>query len=330
MNTRYHYDKGFKSDTLLGSFDIKIRDILKSQLSPNDAWVNDNWIKLDDDLKALLSKNHDRVVVYSGIDWERSREKPDILPLLQEQNTIYIGNSYGKYYFSWWMEFIYSNLDKFLTFDPYKISSDIKPYMCLNRKPHWHRVKFVKTLQDYGLISRGHVSLGRDPSVSNYLGLDVPILLEKDIINTEGDSTTWGEVGGITNDITSLGSEYYWNSHFINVVTETTTSSDVFLSEKIFKPIIGRRPFVLIGDERAYDLLHSWGIDTFDDFFGTGYKEKDIFKRIEWAAESISSYSHNRHLKEILYDIKPRLESNYKAFLRAAEENRYKIHNLFS
>jgi hypothetical protein len=329
MKLIYQFDKGFDYNSLLGKFDLPLRNIIKSQLNSTDAWVNDNWVKLDDDLSSILSRKYDRVIVYSGIDWERSRQKPEIFELLNKHNTIYIGNSYGEYYFSWWMEFVYANLNKFLSFNTYNIRENLKPYMCLNRKPHWHRIKLVKSLKDSGLLEKGYVSLGKDPGVDEYYGLNVPILLKEDVMNEEGDSTTWGDVGGITNDITSLGSEYYWNSHFLNVVTETSTFSDVFLSEKIFKPIIGRRPFILLGDVRAYEVLHEWGIDTFDDLFGDGYKEKDIFKRIQWITDTVGVYSDDKNLYSLLNTLRPRLDNNYKAFIQAAKVNRDKIHNLF-
>ena len=59
----------------------------------------------------------------------------------------------------------------------------------------------------------------------------------------------------LANDIISLGDPNYWNKHFCAVVTESVMHSDVFLSEKTFKPLIGLRPFIILGDGGLYDKL---------------------------------------------------------------------------
>ena len=67
-----------------------------------------------------------------------------------------------------------------------------------------------------------------------------PVLLDADIVNVH-DNAVSGNVG-ITNDIHSFGHNANWNNHFLNIVSETTTYTDVFITEKTFKPIIGERP----------------------------------------------------------------------------------------
>ena len=76
----------------------------------------------------------------------------------------------------------------------------------------------------------------------------------------------------------------------MNIVSETTTGSQdkgVFISEKTFKPIIGKRPFIVLGDYNLYKKLHDWGIDTFDDILGDGYKEKSPLDRVEWIINTV-------------------------------------------
>jgi hypothetical protein len=52
---------------------------------------------------------------------------------------------------------------------------------------------------------------------------------------------------GIANDIMSLGHHHNWSRCFLNVVTETqfNIAETYFVSEKIYKPIIGCRPFLV-------------------------------------------------------------------------------------
>ena len=170
----------------------------------------------------------------------------------------------------------------------------------------------------------GHVSLGGE----NVL-VEQPILLPTDIQSSEGDKAVKGDVG-ITNDINSLWHIDNWNSHFLSVVTETTVYTDVFLTEKTLKPIIGKRPFIILGDKNIYKLLQDWGFDTFDDLFGKGYNEANYEQRIEWIVSNIQDLNKESNLEQLLLDLKPRLEHNYQQFFKVATSNRQKITNLFN
>lgn len=307
------YDKGFNNN-IIGDHDAKIKGIIQSQLDVDDLFINTTWLEITDELKSLLDKNPKRVICYSGPDWENTICRKEQNDFLKQYNPIYIGNTYGDHYFSFWLDFVYKHLDKYQSF---KVdNSNIKkPFMCLNRKPHKHRVELVKSLDS--LTSQGYVSLGTTP----------PITLDTDISNIEGDNAIAGDLG-ITNDITSLGHPHNWNTHFLNVVTETTIHTNVFLSEKVFKPILGMRPFVILGDDNIYNVLHDWGIDTFDDLFGTGYRGIWYTDRIKWITQVILDLSKEKDLTGLLLSLKPRLIENKKLFKEVALKNRLKIHNM--
>ena len=324
------YDNGFEENTIIGHHDKQIKQILINQLKDNDSFMDSTWITVRDaNFKEFIDKvkkDSNRIISYSGPDWNNLYGPPherhtfsSEWGLLNECNVLHIGNTLGEYYFSFWVDFVYKNLNSYQNFDPYNLQTPLKHFMCLNRKPHRPRVELVNTLLNKGLHGYGHVSLGGDNVIS----------LPLDIKNKEGDSSVAGEVG-ITNDINSLGHEDNWNSHFLNVVTETTVYTDVFITEKTLKPIIGKRPFVILGDKNIYRLLKDWGIDTFDDLFGTGYENPDYEKRIEWVVsviENLVALDEN-HLSKTLMELKPRLEHNYNTFLKIAKENREKLYHL--
>lgn len=308
------YDKGF-SKNIIGEHDTKIKEAILSQIDDSDLFINTTWLEIDNELKNLLNQNPKRIICYSGPDWENTVCRKEQNDFLKQYNPSYIGNTYGRHYFSFWLDFVYTYLEKYQTFDPYDIDIT-KTFMCLNRKPHRHRIELVESLGN--LIKDGYVSLG----------IDTPITLENDIVNDDGDNAVAGTAGGITNDITGLGHPDNWNSHFLNVVTETTIHTNVFLSEKIFKPIIGMRPFIVLGDDKVYEVLKNWGFDTFDDIVGTGYTGKYYTDRIEWIVNVLENLNREKHLKELLIKLKPRLEDNKKLFKDIALKNRHKIHNL--
>ena len=72
-------------------------------------------------------------------------------------------------------------------------------------------------------------------------------------------------------DWRSLGNTEIWNCSFLNIVSETQQPFELgypFLSEKIFKPIIGLRPFICFGHPGTTEVLQSMGFETFDEEFG--------------------------------------------------------------
>jgi hypothetical protein len=74
--------------------------------------------------------------------------------------------------------------------------------------------------------------------------------------------------------------EWYANSYF-HLVTETFFGPNVFLSEKIFKPISNLQPFLVFGDYLTLEELRKLGFKTFEPFIDESYDlEKDPKKRM--------------------------------------------------
>jgi hypothetical protein len=125
-------------------------------------------------------------------------------------------------------------------FDLYDNSKIDTAYMCLNRKPHWHRVQLYNQLINLGIVDQGIVSLGGDNGPATRL-------LKYDSGQSNLAPNAGTEQNGIANDIMSLGYPDNWQRHFLNIVTETQFDIEktYFVSEKIYKPIIGSRPFLV-------------------------------------------------------------------------------------
>lgn len=326
----YIYENGFGSSSLIGAQDLKIRKILYSYLDRDDAFINQTWIKNDNQLKWVYDMNPKRVFYYSGIDQDLSPFFDFLGHYISKGiPTYFIGNTFGPRYFSFWLEYISNYLDTYVDFDPYDITDHPKVYMCLNRKPHPHRQNFVKKLIDKKVLKKGIVSLGTQPGMENIHNLPLPILLTHDSVDTAGDTTAYGD-NPITNNIHNVGSRVNWNNHVVNIVSETTLSSTGFISEKTLKPIIGRRPFMILGDMNVYNILHSWGIDTFDDIFGSGYTANMHYARENWVINNIKRLSNKNNLKSFLLSLKPRLDKNYEKLLNAIEHNKRRIHEVIN
>jgi hypothetical protein len=105
---------------------------------------------------------------------------------------------------------------------------------------------------------------------------------------------------------------------FIFLVTETCFwQTKTHLTEKIFKPIVLRMPFILAGCANNLAYLRSYGFKTFSDFWDESYdSETDPVKRIEAIAKilkTISSLSQDQQ-KQMLMDMRPVLNHNYNLF----------------
>lgn len=312
--TKLIYDKGF-SVPLVQELNKEVVSSLINRCDKNTAFINSTWLEQDNELEEIIKQQPKQIIVYSGPDWENTKCRPDVHNYLRRLNIPihYVGNSWGKYYFCFWAEFVKRNIKTFDQFNGFDYDIQ-KTYMCLNRKPHGHRVRFVDMLKSYNMLDKGYVTLGTDENSTHE-----PIYLDNDI---EFDkSLELNEIPNIGNDINTLGNPLYWKSHMVNVVSETTTHSNVFVSEKTFKPIIGGRPFIILGDNQIYDVLHEIGIDTFDDILGTGYQDPNIDNRMHWACNVLAELETIKDKNKIMDGISKRLRKNRKRFLKFAGNN---------
>jgi len=72
-------------------------------------------------------------------------------------------------------------------------------------------------------------------------------------------------------DINTANNELF-QSAFLHVVTETVFYyPNIFLSEKSFKPIINKRPFLLVSSAGCLENLKNFGFKTFNDYWDESY-----------------------------------------------------------
>jgi hypothetical protein len=105
---------------------------------------------------------------------------------------------------------------------------------------------------------------------------------------------------------------------FCYLVTETCYwEKKKHLTEKIFKPIVSRMPFVLVGPARNLEYLRSYGFKTFGQFWDESYDTiEDPIQRMDAIGkvmQEICSYSIPQ-LEEMLQQMWHILEHNYQLF----------------
>lgn len=105
---------------------------------------------------------------------------------------------------------------------------------------------------------------------------------------------------------------------FVFVVTETCYwQSKTHLTEKIFKPIALRMPFLLLGCANNLEYLRSYGFKTFSDFWDEDYDTiQDPILRMRAVADILKNLSELTVIEQhnMLVKMEPILEHNYQLF----------------
>jgi len=210
-------------------------------------------------MERLRHMDFDRIVLVSMLDC--AIPHPEWFAEFGKE-VVGVGYYPGANYLDFWALMIgkYFDLSAYNLTDGSGIDT---AYMCLNRKPHWHRRNLYQKLTRHNIVERGIVSMGGDE--------DHPPqrILDCDAGGSPIAPNAGTEQNSIVNDIASLGHPANWQRHLLNVVTETVWDIHAhhFVSEKIFKPIIGCRPFLVYDPTGADQWLQSRGfVPYYSDF----------------------------------------------------------------
>ena len=150
-----------------------------------------------------------------------------------------MGNESADIFVPFWLLLFFQQFPQYELDQLQPISFD-HVFLAYNGKPQEHRVHLLDQLRERKLLDLGHWTL-----------------------NQTGFHAT-------TNQVQTLGDMTVWNSHFLNITTETcmkTWEETLIISEKVFKPIVGLRPFVINGSPRYYHEFQQLGFDCFTDIW---------------------------------------------------------------
>jgi hypothetical protein len=202
-----------------------------------------------------------------------------------------------------------------------------RPYITLNRlhtNDRSYRLNLVARLADQQLLDRGHVSL--------HLGHTEYGTWQQELISPDTRlSDTARELIAqhlehpLTLDCeTSTGSlsadfghqEFeLWKSGLWHIVTETVFYHDkLHLTEKIFKPIVAQRPFMLAAAPGNLAYLKSYGFQTFDQWIDESYDNiQDPDQRLQAIVDQTQRLSamSDSDLREMHQEMQTVLEHNF-------------------
>jgi len=206
-------------------------------------------------------------------------------------------------------------VDRFLQPPPLSDLTDANsiriPFMCLNRKPHWHRRRLYERMQGLGLIQKGLVSMGSNSG-------EAIQRLPTDTTHDNLAPNATADHYGVPNDIVSLGHLSNWRSHFLNIVTETfyDINKSGFVSEKIYKPIVGCRPFLVYDPDGACRWLRDRAFEPYvDDFSDISDLDLTIPNNIAPFLSALCEQSLSYYQKKFV-DLREKILYNKEQFTR--------------
>lgn len=260
--------------------------------------------ELDSDEKNKIIKEHDLIDCYyfhhafAAQDWFRGyRYLTSIVPPKKRYLT-----------------------KKFITFN--RITSDARI----------HRSLFVGDLIKYQLIDQGHISYSATCPVGGYYANELRDHSNQyniDADRVEGAITSLNSLDGELRidfkDETEIPNSSFHISaikenmeSFVHVVTETCFwGRKKHLTEKIFKPIVMRQPFILVGCAHNLEYLKSYGFKTFDRWWDESYDQiEDDVERMDAITKLLADICKNdlAQLTQILHEMDAVLEHNYRWF----------------
>jgi hypothetical protein len=267
--------------------------------------------------KSILTPDH--VIGPRRINLLANSEHSDLKTQITKERGFY-----DWYYFfhgfaalDWYRDFQYVNGNSFNRFN--------KVFICYNHLTsnlRSYRLHLVANLLEQDLFKYGRVSLFHkgwqqtieDPE--NLLDNRARIKIYKTLKYVDGPLTIdtedpTGALSAIVNfdDLTSA---------LFHVVTETIYfDPKLHLTEKVFKPIVARRPFFLVAAPGNLAYLKSYGFRTFDQWIDESYDtEPDHYIRIEKITAELARLCamDRSELEQMHKEMQQVLEYNFNHF----------------
>lgn len=110
----------------------------------------------------------------------------------------------------------------------------------------------------------------------------------------------------------------YYNNIFVDIIHETFVRDEVcFATEKTWRTILARRPFITMGGRNHLANLKRLGFRTFNDIWDEGYDEYGMQWRVHEIVKLIDTISQwpIEKMQQVLQDMQPILEHNYQTFM---------------
>lgn len=219
-------------------------------------------------------------------------------------------------------------------------------FINLNGAQRPHRILFLSYLKEHNLLDKGILSWHFNSQINT-----PQIISDKESSSCPVSFVSTRPFSRINTDLnynsTSLKvlnnhAEFFKNQNYQDSIITSGTNQDRFnlpevqtaflyvsvetvfeypypyLTEKTFRAILHKRPFVIAGAPGSIEQLHKLGFKTFNEFWDESYDDiDDPNKRIQAIVDIIkhlSSFSIDQ-LQQLMYSIKDTVEFNYNFYV---------------
>jgi len=196
----------------------------------------------------------------------------------------------------------------------YKAKNNIKLFNCLNKRDRNHRAWFYTKLFRAGLLDDGLISM---PNFSSGHYMDGQSIDPETILQANKTLPRWIDEPNTLHDdnfyIRRIRYDICLDS-YISVISEahfSEESNTCFISEKTFKTIASRHPFIILGNKGSLKNLKELGYKTFEGFIDESYDELDTFDRMDAIIKELQRLKKKDNLKKWFRNLQPILNHNY-------------------
>ena len=227
-----------------------VKNVFDKIVSDKTLVIDTMWSSFwehKDNIDRWLGKDHHKVIIMNW--WDEFRDYGSYVDAYGNNDRVLVLDHMAS-----WLDICDKKFVSY-TWEETRPKSFDNVFLCYQGKWKHFREHLYKSLHNWSVP--GKITLAG----SHIMADNIPEHEGNDsIYNPSSDDPNY-----YPNDIYSLGDLKVWNSHFLNIVTETLEGSSypTWITEKTFKPIIGGRPFVLYGDHEIYNVLKKFGFETF-------------------------------------------------------------------
>ncbi len=233
------------------------------------------------------------------------------------------------------------------TNDPHEVEYDpeympSKTFLSLNLRPRQHRTLLIGMFEKHGLIDQSYFSYAGlrhgerltgmlDQNHLQALDLDQSIYerLEARMSDFVLDHDQPESIVDVVYDIGNHDTVApFYHDSLVSVATETTFHTHIMaVTEKSFKGIKYKSPFILLGAQGLLQNIKDLGYQTFEEFWDEGYDDihnpNKRLQRVVQICKEIDGWSEAER-REFRHKVKPILEHNYQRLIENPFSDVYK------
>ena len=202
----------------------------------------------------------------------------------------------------------------------YKGDNETLTFNVLQKRPRLHRCWFFSALKSEGFLTDGIFSMQEIP----YYFKD-DCVIEGRTYNYDLDFVRSELPFGPSNN--EKEDHYYIDrlnydvclKTFVTVVSEASffdSDDTLFISEKTFKAIASRHPFIIFGNRGSLKALKEMGFKTFEDFWDESYDDLPTWERFDSIIKLMHDINKVEDKLDMFRQMEDILEHNFYTLMR--------------